>query len=138
MDESVNHGADNGASNEVNQPLADASLVACPSCDLLQRLGDVPPGDSALCPRCGTELWRRRENSLDRTLALTLAAAVLYLVANTVPMLGLTAVGHAAFTTIIGGAQQLWKDGQQIVAVLVFFAAVLAPALQIGFLLLIV
>jgi paraquat-inducible protein A len=83
-------------------------------------------------------LWRRREDSLNRTFALTVAALVLYVVANTVPMLGLTAVGHQAFTTVFGGAQQLWRDGQQIVAVLVLFAAVISPALQIAFLLLIV
>ena len=90
------------------------------------------------CPRCDRELWRRREDSLNRTLALTLAAAVLYVIANAVPMLGLSVVGRAASTTVLGGVQQLWGNGQQIVAVLVLFAAVVAPALQIGFLLLIV
>jgi len=44
------------------------------------------------CPRCDRELWRRREDSLNRTLALTLAAAVRYVIANAVPMLGLSAV----------------------------------------------
>ena len=60
----------------------------------------LAPGASARCPRCDKELWRRREDSLDRTLALTLAAAVLYVVANSVPMLGLTAVGREASTTV--------------------------------------
>ncbi len=121
-----------------NQPVSDTSLVACLHCDLLQRLPDLPPGASARCPRCDKELWRRREDSLDRTLALTLAAAVLYLVANTVPMLGLQAVGRQASTTVVGGADQLWKDGQQLVAGLVLLTAVVAPALQISFLLAIV
>jgi paraquat-inducible protein A len=120
-----------------NRPLADPSIVACPHCDLLQRLPEVAPGASARCPRCDKELWRHREDSLNRTLALTLAALVLYVIANTIPMLGLTAVGHAASTTVFGGARQLWHDGQHLVAVLVLFAAVLAPALQIGFMLLI-
>jgi paraquat-inducible protein A len=121
-----------------NRPLHDPSIIACPDCDLLQRLPELGPGGSARCPRCDKELWRRREDALQRTLALTLAAAVLYVVANTVPMLGLRAVGHQAATTVLGGAQQLWNDGEQVVAGLVFFAAVLAPALQIGFMLLIV
>jgi paraquat-inducible protein A len=121
-----------------NQPLPDASLIACPDCDLLQRLPGLAPGASARCPRCDRELWRRREDSLNRTLALTLAAAVLYVMANTVPMLGLSAVGRQASTTVIGGVQQLWADEQQVVAVLVLFAAVVAPALQIGFMLAIV
>ena len=121
-----------------NHALPDASLIACPHCDLLQRLPDLVPGASARCPRCDKELWRRREDSLDRTLALTIAAAVLYLVANSVPMVGLTAVGHQASTTVLGGAEQLWHDGRETVAALVFFTAVVAPALQIGFMLAIV
>jgi paraquat-inducible protein A len=121
-----------------NQPLPDERLVACLDCDLLQRLPDLEPGASARCPRCDRELWRRREDALDRTLALAVAAAMLYVVANSVPMLGLTAVGHAASTTVFGGAQQLWKDGRAIVAALVLFTAVVAPALQIGFMLAIV
>jgi len=120
-----------------NQALADAALTACPSCDLLQRLPSVAPGQSACCPRCGTVLWRRRVESLNRTLALTVAAAILCLIANTVPMLGLTVVGRESFTTVAGGAKKLWENGQHTVALLVFFAAVLAPALQIGLLLLV-
>jgi paraquat-inducible protein A len=120
-----------------NQPVSDRRLVACLHCDLLQRVPDLPAGASSRCPRCNKELWRRREDSLNRTLAFSLAAVVLYLVANSTPMLGLTAVGHTASTTVFGGAQQLWRDGQEIVAVLVLFAAVIAPALQIGFMLLI-
>src|SRR5215470_17045166 len=89
-----------------NRPVSDASLVGCPHCDLLQHLPVLPQGGAAHCPRCDQELWRRREDSLDRTLALTLAAAVLFVVANTVPMLGLRAVGHQASTTVVGGAVQ--------------------------------
>jgi paraquat-inducible protein A len=121
-----------------NQSVPDTSLIGCPQCDLLQRLPDLAPGASARCPRCNEELWRRHEDSLNQTLALALAAAALYVVANSVPMLGLTVVGRAAFTTVFGGAVQLWDDGQQIVAGLVLFSAVIAPALQIGFMLLIV
>jgi len=122
---------------DCNRPLADDTLVACLECDLLQRIPEVPPGASVRCLRCDMELWRHKPDTLNRTLALTLAALVLYIIANSVPMLGLTAVGHQAFTTVVGGAQQLWHDGQKLVAGLVFFAAVVAPALQIGFLLLI-
>jgi paraquat-inducible protein A len=118
-----------------NQPLADVSLVACPSCDLMQRLPELAPGESARCPRCDRELWRRRPDSLNRTLALSVAAAILYVVANSVPMLGLTVAGREAFTTVVGGAEQLWRDGQEIVALLVLLAAVIAPALQIVFML---
>lgn len=120
-----------------NRPMADTSLAACPNCDLVQRLPELAVGQSARCPRCETELWRHRRDSLDRTLALAIAAAVLWIIANTMPMLGLTAVGKESFTTVFGGSELLWEHGQQLVAGLIFFAAILAPALQISLLLLV-
>jgi len=120
-----------------NQPLADTAVIACPHCDLLQRRPELAPGASARCPRCDTELYRRREDAVNRTLALALAALVLYTIANSVPMLGLTVVGRSSFTTVFGGAAQLWRDGREAVAALVLFTAVIAPALQIGFVLVI-
>ncbi len=83
------------------------------------------------------EFWRYRKDSFNRTLALTVAALVFFIIANTGPILGLNAVGHEAFTTITGGVVQLWMDNQKMVAVLVLFVAVIAPALQIIFQLLI-
>jgi paraquat-inducible protein A len=118
-----------------NRPMADASLVACPNCDLVQRLPAIDYGHTARCPRCETELWRRRHDSLNRTLALACAAAVLWIIANTMPMLGLTAAGKQCFTTVFRGSELLWTHGQELVAALIFFAAILAPALQISLLL---
>src|SRR5260370_19000987 len=121
-----------------SQPVGDGSLIGCQHCDLVKCLPELEPGASARCPRCNKELWRRREDSLNRTLALTVAAAVLVVVANSVPMLGVTIVGSDASTTVIGGAEHLWNNGQQIVAVLVLFTAVVAPALQIALMLAII
>ena len=39
-----------------NEPVADASMVGCPRCDLLQRLPTLADGASARCPRCAEEL----------------------------------------------------------------------------------
>lgn len=123
--------------SECNRPLADGTIIACPDCDLLQRIPDAPPGASVRCPRCDRELWRHRPDSLNRTLALTVTALLLYIIANADPMLGLTAAGREAFTTVVGGAEHLWRNGQELVSGLVLFAAVIAPGLQIAFLLLI-
>jgi paraquat-inducible protein A len=117
--------------------LSDPQLVACPDCDLLQRLPELREGASARCARCGTELWRRRVDPIQRPLALAVAAAILFVIANVVPMLGLEAVGRRASTTVFGGALQLWNDDRRLVAALVLLTAVVAPALQIGFMLVI-
>lgn len=117
-----------------NRPLSDRALVACLHCDLVQRLPDLAAGETARCPRCDKVLWRRGADILNRTLALTVAAGILYLIANLAPMLGLEVVGRSAETTVFGGAQQLWRDGRETVSVLVLFTVVIAPALQIAFL----
>lgn len=121
-----------------NRPIADARVLACLDCDLLQTLPELEPGASARCPRCNRELWRHRVDSLNRTLALCVAAAIFYVIANSVPMLGLRAVGHSAATTVFGGVQVLWRDGRQLVAALVFLTVIVAPALQIGVMLAII
>src|SRR5271156_3970311 len=95
-----------------NQPVGDTSLIACQHCDLMQRIPELEPGASARCPRCNKELWRHRVDSLNRTLALTIGATLLYVIANSVPMLGLTIVGSGAGTPGRGGAQHLWDNDQ--------------------------
>jgi len=110
-------------------------LTACPDCDLVQQIPMLAPGDSARCNRCGKLLWHNQPDSINRTLALTLAAAVVFLVANLVPLLGLSAAGREASTTIIGGVQVMWREGRPLVAMTVLFTAVIAPALDILFML---
>ena len=109
--------------------------VACSECDLLQRLPELPPGGKARCPRCGNTLATQPTDPLDRPLALTLAAAIAFLVAHTTPLMGLSAVGRHASTTIAGGVLEMWQQGEQITAVIVAFCAGIAPGGYILFML---
>jgi paraquat-inducible protein A len=109
--------------------------IACPDCDLLQCLPDLPPGAKARCPRCACTVATRMAEPIDRPLALTVAAAIALIVANTTPLMGLSVVGRQASTTIIGGAHQMWLQGEQITGLIVVFCAVIAPAGYILFML---
>jgi len=109
--------------------------IACPDCDLLQRVPELPAGGKARCPRCGRTVATRTIDPLDRPLALTIAALIALIVANTAPLMGLSVVGRRASTTIVGGAYQMWLQGEQITAVIVAFCAVIAPAGYILFML---
>ena len=110
-------------------------LVACHDCDLLCRLGPLAEGASAYCARCGALLRRRRRNSIERTLALTIAASVLYLVANSFPFLSFDMQGRITETTLVTGVVDLWRQGVPEIAVLVGFTAVAAPFVQLALLL---
>jgi paraquat-inducible protein A len=76
-----------------NEPVADASMVGCPHCDLLQRLPTLADGASARCPRCAGELWRQRKDSLDRTLTMAVTAAMLYVLGMQFPCSVLRSLG---------------------------------------------
>ena len=109
--------------------------VACEECDLLQRLPELPPGSRARCARCGNVIATRPTDPLDRPLALTMAAAITFIVAHTTPLMGLSAVGRHASTTIAGGAVQMWQQGEPITAMIVAFCAGIAPGGYILFML---
>jgi paraquat-inducible protein A len=111
--------------------MSEASLIACQDCDLLQRVPPIPAGGKARCARCGCVLAARPSDPIERPLALTITAAILFVVANTAPMMGLSAVGRQASTTIVGGAWVMWQEGEPLTAAVVAFCAVIAPACYI-------
>ena len=113
--------------------LSDRSLsssVACPDCDLLQRIPPLPQGEKACCT-----LARKPAGSPDLPLVLAITAAVVFVIANSTRLMDLSVFGRSASTTIIGGALEMWKEGQQITGILVLFCAVIAPGGYIAFML---
>lgn len=109
--------------------------VACPDCELQQSIPPLVPGGSARCARCRVTIARNPVDPIGRPLALSVAAAVVFLIANTTPLMGLSAAGREASTTILGGAQEMWTQGSEITAVMVAFCAVIAPGAFIAFML---
>jgi paraquat-inducible protein A len=109
-----------------------ARLIACHECDLLQRETALASGGTARCRRCGATLYRNPPASVDRALALTLAAMVLFVVANTFPIVGLSVNGTLVETTLFGAARVLYDDGVWPLAGLVFVTTLLMPLLDMA------
>ncbi len=109
--------------------------MQCQECGLLQQVPPLPPGASARCPRCGCTLRRRPPNSLDRTLALTLAGTVLFVIANSFSFLSFQMQGQWTETTLMTGVQGLYAEGFWVLAGVVLFTTILAPGLQLVLLL---
>ncbi len=106
------------------------TLLACETCDQVVRV-DAQRLHGQACPRCGTELHRRKPNSFNRTAALVLTAAILYIPANVLPVLTVVSFGQGAPSTIAGGVIELIQAGMLPVAVLVLFASILVPVLKL-------
>lgn len=109
--------------------------VACPDCDLLQYLPELEPGGKAACPRCGKVLATLPRDPISRPLALTVTAGIVFILANTTQLMGLSAVGRHASTTIMGGVYEMWLQGEEGTAAIVAFCAVIAPGSYILFML---
>jgi paraquat-inducible protein A len=105
-------------------PAARATLIGCDSCGLVSH--PIP-----LCPRCGGALQRRKTNSLTRATALVLAAAVLYIPANVLPVMTVISFGQGQPSTILSGVEQLAGAGMWPLAALVFFASITVPVLKL-------
>lgn len=114
---------------------ASRPLIACPHCDLLQREIPLPPKEAACCSRCGTVLYRNLPDSLNRSLALTVGAAVLFLVANSFPLLGIALQGDGNAINLLQAVRSLWGQGMQLISLVVFFTTFLVPALELTMLL---
>ena len=113
-------------------PMKTNNLVACPECDLLQREVDLPPGGIARCGRCEAQLYRSMPASLDTTLALLVAAAILFVFANAYPLMALDARGIRTSATLFDTAGALYERHLPSVATLVLVTVIVAPALQLA------
>jgi paraquat-inducible protein A len=79
------------------------------------------------CPRCGSAVHHRKPNSIARTWALVIAAAIFYVPANLFPVMKVTSLGQAQADTILSGVFYLLHHGMWPLALIVFIASVVVP-----------
>jgi paraquat-inducible protein A len=84
------------------------------------------------CPRCGVALRARKPESLQRTAAYLLAAVILYVPANVLPVMTTAGVGGERTHTILGGIAELWRTGSWELAIIVWVASIAVPILKIA------
>jgi paraquat-inducible protein A len=68
---------------------------------------------------------------ISRVWALLLAAAIMYIPANLLPIMHITSVGGASGHTIVGGVIELYQLGSWDIALVVFVASVLVPVFKL-------
>jgi len=105
-----------------------AGAVGCETCGLVS----MPPPEDERCPRCESVLHERKPDSIARTWALVIAAAVLYIPANYYPVLTVVQLGAGQPSTILGGVEELLSARQYPLAALVFFASIAVPMLKLA------
>ncbi|MEO5327941.1 MAG: paraquat-inducible protein A [Magnetococcus sp. THC-1_WYH] len=99
-----------------------SGLIRCHVCALV-----TPSPENHPCPRCATPLHARKPSSLQKTWALTMAAALLYVPANIFPIMTVVQMGQGEPKTILAGVASLIETGMWPLAMIVFIASVVVP-----------
>lgn len=113
--------------------MAQASVVACDTCGLVQEVDALAPGTAAECIRCGSFVAARTSTrSLEVTAALSLAALILYVPANVYPIMKMYLYGGYSESTVWDGIVLLARGEQWFVAVIVFLASMAIPLVKLA------
>ncbi|NMZ43142.1 paraquat-inducible protein A [Pseudomonas proteolytica] len=107
----------------------DAGILICTECHELNK--QDPDTDEQTCTRCGALVHARRPNSLMRTWALLITAAILYIPANLLPIMTVNSLGQGAPSTIMAGVIELVQHGMFPIAAVVFIASILVPTFKL-------
>lgn len=100
-------------------------LKLCQVCTAL-----VPLAQSH-CSRCNTKVRLRQPASIQNTIALLIAATLLYIPANLLPIMRTVSFGEIIDSTIISGLILMWQDGAYPVAIIILIASVVVPVAKI-------
>ena len=101
---------------------AASNLAACHLCCKLA------PVSVHQCPRCGSAMHLRKNDSIQRTLALLVTACLLYIPANLYPIMYTDQLGKTEASTILGGVILLIELGSAPIAAVIFIFSVMVPS----------
>ncbi|SPW32477.1 Inner membrane protein yebS [Edwardsiella tarda] len=115
------------------QPHCHAPDEALLLCDVCQH--SAPPNAQGCCQRCHHPLHLRRPHSLQKSWAALLAAMVMLLPANLLPISILYVNGTRIEDTILSGVASLAQSGNLPIAAIVFIASIVVPFVKVAVLL---
>jgi len=104
-------------------------LQSCHGCGLLSQ--PAPGAKEGRCPRCDEELVYRKPDSLQRTMAYLIGAAVCYIPANLLPVMQTITAKGSESDTIMQGVVLLWSPTGWPLSLIVLFASVMIPSAKI-------
>lgn len=107
------------------EPPDGSRNICCSRCHYFR------PVEEQECGVCGTSLFTRRPKSLSVSGAFLLAAIILYIPANTFPIMISSNPTALEISTIMSGIIYMWEDGDRLIAVIIFSASIVVPILKI-------
>jgi len=106
-------------------------LLACPACDRLHRRLALAVGESADCVRCGHPVQTARADTLDRSLAASIACLILLVMSVALPFLSLSRAGIGSQISVLDAFGALWASDFRWLGVLTLALIVVLPVLRL-------
>lgn len=98
-------------------------LGICPCCKKINNMWS----NTEQCERCGATFSIRKPYTLQYTMAWTIAALIMFIPANMLPMMVVYTMGSSAHSTIIEGVILFMQMGMYPIAVVIFIASFVIP-----------
>lgn len=110
------------------------NLVLCEHCDYVYTRQCLAPAQAARCRQCDAVLYRASRLDLDRWLALTVATAIVFAIAQASPVIRISLQGLRSDATLWQSAAALAHGPAAPIALPAALAVIVLPFLQIGLL----
>jgi paraquat-inducible protein A len=108
--------------NEISPSTGRAAGVqGCTTCTAVAHI------DAVHCEGCGAHLHGEWAHSIQKTWAWLITSVILYVPANTLPIMYTRFLGNETPNTILGGVVTLWHHGSYPIAAIIFIASVFVP-----------
>lgn len=107
-------------------------LLICEHCDSVYRRRELARGEMARCLRCDALLERRQWFDIEGLLALAITGLILFLIANSWPVMSIGLGGQLQGTTLWGMAVFMWNDGYPLIAAITVFTLLAVPFLRMS------
>ncbi|MFZ4537576.1 paraquat-inducible protein A [Propionivibrio sp.] len=101
-------------------------MLVCHACGLLNAVQHK--GHNERCRRSGAVVHLRKPDSINRSSALLIAAVILYIPANFLPIMKTSTLFGSELDTILSGIIYLWSSGSWPIALVIFIASILVPS----------
>lgn len=109
-----------------------SDIVVCEYCDTVHKKVMLQPRQCAYCKRCNAKLTISKSVLSAYFLPLSIAALVMFFIANCFPILEIQVQGKASSVTLIGALLLLNHDGASLVSGLIILTTMLSPLVHLG------
>jgi paraquat-inducible protein A len=108
-----------------------ADSIICEQCDWVQQRLPCPRHATVRCARCGCQLYRDNQHSLDTMLALAAASLIVFVIANLRPLMELEISGKHSEITVWQMILATSDSNVSVIAVPAALCVFFFPLLQI-------